>query len=126
MYLLLGIRCARKIVTETWSQFGWQRLRMITYELRFRVCYWTEERGIVSVTDVRGDATVANFPWEWRGNAVGYPYGDRTGIHTAEIHARGNAAFCIVPKLGCGQEKHPWIKVTFFDNNTWVVTSGVV
>jgi hypothetical protein len=63
------------------------------------------------------------YPWEWRGNDNGYPYAIQYTRHIV-FFFRGSAAFCILP-YGCGAAMHPWVTITFYDNNTLSKNSGV-
>jgi hypothetical protein len=118
-------RCKIQRFTQHYDQFGKPWLNFIRYEGTFRVCYELNEGGIVSFSGVHGDATYARIPWTWKGNDPGYPYGVKTTAHTVDFHYRGTAAICIFSK-GCGPEKHPWVRITFRDNNTMEVRAGVI
>jgi hypothetical protein len=114
-------RCKVQMFAQTFTQAGlWDALR---YEGMFRVCYVPRKR-IVSISDVHGDMVWTAVYLTWMGNDRGYPYGVVLGKR-AEFYYRGTAAFCIVPKYGCGPTKHPWVKITFYDDNTLERTSGV-
>jgi hypothetical protein len=115
--------CRKKLQTFThhFTQAG--LFNVIRYEGVFRVCYRPGGGGIVWIRDVRGDATWVRAPWTWKGNDPGYPYGV-IASHRAEFHYRGTAAIWLA-KYGFGRDKHPWVKVTFHDNNTMEVESGV-
>jgi Ig-like domain from next to BRCA1 gene/Thrombospondin type 3 repeat len=118
-------RCKIQTFRKTWRYLG-RFFDVLVYEGRFRVCY-VHNKQIVSISDIHGDATEVDVPWEWRGNDTGYPWGAISlDKHTAEFNFRGKIAVCILPKIGCGPEKHPWVKIVFRDNNTMVVTSGTV
>jgi hypothetical protein len=119
-----GTRCKTQFFSHSFTQVN--LYNVIRYEGRFQVCYVPGGR-IVSWSDVHGDATwVRAFSgWEWRGNEDGYPYGVRTSYSTVQFRYRGKAAFCIF-SYGCGPEKHPWVTLTFFSNNTMTRTSGAV
>lgn len=95
---------------------------VMRYEGMFRVCY-QPGGGITWIRDVHGDMVWTRLPWNWRGNNSGYPYAVIYRAY-AEVHYRGSAAICLFSH-GCGPEKHPWVKVTFYSNNTMVVTAGV-
>jgi hypothetical protein len=113
--------CKIQMFAQTYTQAGqWDALR---YEGMFRVCYVPQKR-IVSVSDVHGDAAWTAFYLTWMGNDRGYPYAVVQG-HKVVIYYRGTVAFCIVPKYGCGPNKHPWVTITFYDTNTLDRTSGV-
>lgn len=115
------IRCKTQSFTQHFTEAG--LVRVLTYKGMFRVCY-RHGNGIVSLSDVRGDATWTQLPWTWKGNDPGYPYGVRYS-RVATFHYRGTAAICIFT-WGCGPEKHPWVTLTFYDNNTMTRTAGVV
>ena len=114
-------RCKLQRFAQTFTQAGlWDALR---YEGMFRVCY-VPTRRIVSISDVHGDMVWTAFYLSWFGNDAGYPYAVILG-HKVEVYYRGTASFCIVPRYGCGPSKHPWVKISFWDNNTLQRTSGV-
>ena len=115
-------RVKRQVFTATFNQAG--LFDVIRYQGSFRVCYLPHIR-VVWVRDMHGDVTWTQPPWTWQGNDPGYPYGVITGRHTAEFHYRGSAAICIF-KYGCAPTQHPWVRVTFTDDNTMGVTTGVV
>jgi hypothetical protein len=119
-----GTRCKTQIFSQMFDQAG--LYDVIRYEGRFRVCYVPGGK-IVSWSEVYGNAEwVRPFSgWEWRGNDEGYPYGVRTSTKTVEFRYRGKAALCVF-KYGCGPQKHPWVTLTFFSNNTIVRRVGVV
>ncbi len=119
-----GTRCKIQQFVQRYDQFGKTWLNFLTYEGMFRVCYNQNGGGIVSYSDVHGDASSTRIPWTWKGNDNGYPYGVKTSAHTVDFHYRGTAAICIFTK-GCGPEKHPWVRITFRDNNTMEVRAGV-
>jgi hypothetical protein len=99
---------------------------VIRYAGRFRVCYVPGVK-VVSWGEVYGDAEwVRPFSgWEWRGNEQGYPFGVRMSSYAVEFRYRGKAAICIF-SYGCGPERHPWVTLTFFANNTMTRRVGVV
>jgi hypothetical protein len=115
------IRCKTQRFSASWSQAT--IYTVLRYEGTFKVCYVHSKR-IVSVVYRFGDATFVRIPWEWHGNDSGYPYHIRRE-HNVEFNFRGTAQFCIL-KVGCGPEKHPWVRITFFDNNTLDKDQGVV
>ena len=110
-------RCKFQRWRAHFDQFGVSFLRVVTMEGHFRVCYRLYGGGIVSWSDVRGDAVSTQHPWTWKGSDPGYPYGVKLNAHAVEFHYRGTAQFCIT-RLGCGPEKHPYVIITFHDNNT--------
>jgi hypothetical protein len=114
--------CRKKVqtFTRTFTQAG--LFDVLRYEGMFRVCY-RPGGGIAWIRDVRGDATWVRAPWVWKGNDPGYPYGVIYS-HRAEFHYRGTTAIWLA-KYGFGRDKHPWVKVTFHDNNTMEVATGV-
>jgi hypothetical protein len=124
-----SIGLAMRWKTQKWimrfDQFGISALNVVTMEGTFRVCYRPGGGGICGFSDVHGDATSTKLPWTWKGTDDGYPYGIKTGAHTAEFHYRGTAAICIFSR-GCGPERHPWVRITFRDDNTMEVAAGVV
>jgi hypothetical protein len=95
---------------------------VMRYEGMFRVCYQPGGR-ITWIRDVHGDMVWTRHPWNWGGNDHGYPYAVIYRGY-AEVHYRGTAAICLF-SYGCGPQKHPWVKITFYSNNTMVVTAGV-
>jgi hypothetical protein len=113
-------RCKTQTFTQRYTQTG--LYDVITYKGMFRVCY-RHNNGIVSISDVHGDATSIRIPWTWKGNDNGYPYAVRYA-RRAELHYRGTAAICIFT-YGCGPSRHPWVRLTFYDNNTMTRSSGV-
>jgi hypothetical protein len=115
------VRCKWQTFTQHFSEAG--LFRVITYKGMFRVCY-RPGNGIVSLSDVRGDASWTRQPWMWKGNDTGYPYGVRYS-RVATFHYRGTAAICIF-SWGCGPDKHPWVTLTFYDSNTMTRAAGVV
>ena len=117
-------RCKFQRWRVHFDQFGASFLRVVTMEGHFRVCYRLYGGGIVSWSDVRGDAVATQTPWTWKGSDPGYPYGVLLNPHAVQFHYRGTAQFCIT-RLGCGPEKHPYVIVTFYDNNTLDRRSGV-
>ncbi|MFL5931195.1 MAG: hypothetical protein ACJ75P_08060 [Gaiellaceae bacterium] len=119
-----GSRCKLQIFTQSFSQSG--LYDVIHYSGSFRVCYVPGSR-VVSWSEVVGDAEwVRPFSgWEWRGNAGGYPVGIRITASAVEFRYRGTAAICVL-KYGCGPERHPWVTLTFFANNTMSRRVGVV
>jgi hypothetical protein len=121
----LSVRCKTQMFKQDYEQFGKSWLTFITYQATFRVCYKPGGGGIVSFGSVHGDASYARIPWDWKGNDPGYPYGVKTSAHTVAFHYRGSAAVCIFSR-GCGPTKHPWVTITFRDNNTMEVDAGVV
>jgi hypothetical protein len=121
-YQYFGLtRCKTQTFTNHWSQAG--LFRVLTYKGSFRVCY-RPGNGIVSIADVHGDATWTKQPWSWKGNDAGYPYGVRYA-KTAVFQYRGTTAICFF-SFGCGPDKHPWVSITFYDNNTMTRSGGVV
>ena len=116
---------ADAVFNQDYEQFGKSWLTFITYQATFRVCYKPGGGGIVSFGSVHGDATYARIPWDWKGNDPGYPYGIKMSPHTVAFRYRGTAAICIFSR-GCGPSKHPWVTITFRDNNTMEVSAGVV
>ena len=117
----IDVRCKIQKFAQTFTQaHKWDALR---YEGVFRVCYRPND-GIVSISDVHGDMVWTAFYLTWFGNDSGYPYAVIYGRYV-EIFFRGTAGFCIIPRYGCGPMKHPWVKITFYDNNTLEKTSGV-
>jgi hypothetical protein len=108
--------------TYWFDQLGLRILAAFRYEGMFRVCYYPGSR-IAWIRDVRGDVMWTRQPWTWKGNDHGYPYGVNYGRY-AEAHYRGTAAICLFSK-GCGPDKHPWIKITFYPNNTLRMVAGV-
>ena len=120
----LGTRCKTQVFTQSYSQAG--LYDVIRYAGRFRVCYVPGGR-VASWSDVAGDAEwVRPFSsWEWRGNESGYPVGVRVSETAVEFRYRGKAAICLF-NFGCGPERHPWVTLTFFSNNTIARKSGVV
>lgn len=128
-----NIRCKSGYVKNTWavgvgSTYAYDALRLETH---YRVCY---QPGVKIISFNRSDpklnpnpqvrTTLVRFPWEYRGFDSGYPqvamYDDRV-----EIRIQGKAAICILPKVGCGPEKRPWVTIVFRPNNTQAVTFGV-
>ena len=120
----LGTRCKTQFFSQFFKQLN--LYNVIKYEGHFRVCYVPGVK-VVSWGEVRGDATwVRDLSfWEWRGNEDGYPYGVRVGPTVVEFRYKGKAAVCLFG-YGCGPEKHPWITLTFFPNNTMTRRVGVV
>jgi hypothetical protein len=115
------IRCKIQLFAQTFTQAGlWDALR---YEGKFRVCY-RPHRSIVSIKDVHGDMVWVKFYLTWLGNDSGYPYAVIFGKYV-EIYYRGTVTLCIIPRYGCGPQKHPWITIRFYANNTLEKTSGV-
>ena len=107
--------------SQIFTQAGlWDALE---YDGMFRVCY-RPKKEIVSISDVHGDMAWTRFYLTWFGNDAGYPYGVAFR-HYAEFHYRGTASFCIIPRYGCGPQKHLWTTIRFYDNNTLEKTSGV-
>lgn len=94
----------------------------LRYEGMFRVCY-RHNAGIVSISDIHGNATKTGGPWQWNGNDPGYPYGVKYS-RRAEFFYKGSMQICIV-RFGCGPVKHPWEKITFRDDNTITRSGGV-
>lgn len=115
-------RCKIQNWRQNFDQLGVSLLRVVTMEGTFRVCY-TPNQGIISFSDVHGDAVSTRIPWTWRGIDPGYPYGISYG-RSVDFHYRGTALICIVG-WACGPEKHPWVRISFYDNNTMVVRAGV-
>mgnify|MGYP000663316254 CR=1 FL=1 len=117
-----SVTCRKKIqeVTRTFTQAG--LYDVIRWKGGFQVCY-QPGGSIVWVRNVWGDAYWTGRGWSWRGIASGYPkvliYSNRV-----VVQYRGTAAICIF-KYGCGPEKYPWVTVTFYNNNSMVVNSGV-
>jgi len=95
---------------------------VMRYEGMFRVCYEPGVR-IAWIKDLHGDMVWTRLPWNWYGNDEGYPYAVNHRRY-AEIHYRGSAAICLFSH-GCGPQKHPWVKITFYPDNTMAVSSGV-
>ena len=118
---LVGSRCKLQTFTQKFDQAG--LLNVIKYEGMFRVCYVPGGGGILSFSDVRGDATYTLVPWEWKGNDPGYPHGVKLTAHSVLFHYRGGAQVCIWK--GCGPLRHPWVKIVFKDDNTMSVSAGV-
>ena len=119
-----GSRCKTQLFTQSYQQSG--LYDVIRYAGRFRVCYVPGVK-VVSWSDVYGDVEwVRAFSgWEWRGNEQGYPFGVRISSYAVEFRYRGRAAICIF-NYGCGPERHPWVTLTFFANNTMSRRVGVV
>lgn len=113
-------RCKTQNFTQHFTQAG--LYNVLTYKGMFRVCY-RHNGGIVSVSDVHGDATWTLLPWSWKGNDNDYPYAVKYS-QRAEFQYRGTAAVCVF-SWGCGPDKHPWIRLTFYDNNTMTRSAGV-
>jgi hypothetical protein len=88
---------------------------MLTYNGEFRVCY-RPRISVVSWQQPVQDAH-AIVPWDYQGNAEGFPYGVKTRTHTVKLRWRGKAAVCIT-NLGCGPTKWPWVDIYFTDDNT--------
>jgi hypothetical protein len=123
--LWTSVRCKTQLFNQDYEQFGKSWLSFITYQATFRVCYRPGGGGIVSFGSVFGDASYVRIPWDWKGNDPGYPYGVKLSAHTVAFRYRGTAAICIFSR-GCGPSKHPWVTITFRDNNTMEVDAGVV
>lgn len=117
-------RCKFQRWRAHFDQFGVSFLRAVTMEGHFRVCYRLYQGGIVSWSDVRGDAVATQTPWTWKGSDPGYPYGVMINAHAVQFHYRGTAQLCIT-RFGCGPEKHPYVIITFYDNNTMDRRIGV-
>ena len=119
-----GTRCKTQLFTQSFSQAG--LYDVIHYTGRFRVCYVPGSK-VVSWSEVYGDAEWVRpySGWEWRGNEQGYPFGVRISSYAVEFRYRGKAAICIF-SYGCGPERHPWVTLTFFANNTMTRRVGVV
>jgi len=119
-----GTRCKTQLFTQSFSQAG--LYDVIRYAGRFRVCYVPGSK-VVSWSEVFGDAEWVRpySGWEWRGNEQGYPFGVRISSYAVEFRYRGKAAICIF-SYGCGPERHPWVTLTFFANNTMTRRVGVV
>ena len=117
-------RCKLQRWRANFDQFGVSFLGVVTMEGTFRVCYRLYQGGIVSWSDVRGDAVSTKIPWTWKGTDPGYPYGVKIDAHTVQFHYRGTAQVCIT-QIGCGPEKHPYVIITFSDNNTLTRRIGV-
>ena len=88
---------------------------MISYEGGFRVCYVPGVK-ILSVNNVWGDSTWTCCLWEWMGNDHGYPHALLYSTKLA-VRYRGSAHICILFR-GCGPQKHPWVNINFYPNNT--------
>ena len=115
-----GLRCKTQNFMQQFTQAG--LFNVLTYRGMFRVCY-RHGAGISSVTDVHGDVTWTRAPWSWHGNDNGYPYHVRYAKRV-EFFFKGTAAICVF-NYGCGPSKHPWVTLTFYDNNTMTRRVGV-
>jgi hypothetical protein len=113
-------RCKTQRFRHKWTQGG--LFDVLTYEGRFRVCYQHGVK-IVSVLHRSGDSIFSHWPWTWRGNESGYPFHIRFE-KKVEFYYRGTLEFCLVDP-GCVSTKHPFVTVTFFDNNTMTRDGGV-
>jgi Thrombospondin type 3 repeat len=121
----VAVRCKTQRHVQTFSQtFGW--LEVLKIQTQFRVCYVPGVR-IYSFNraDLQGDAIFVRVPWVWKGLDPTYPwasvYSDRV-----EMKVQGTAEICILPRIGCGPDRHLWVRIVFRPNNTMAVTSGVV
>jgi hypothetical protein len=113
-------RCKTQRFSATWTQAT--LYNVLRYEGQFRVCY-RHGVEIVSVLHRSGDSTYTRWPWNWKGNDAGYPFHIRY-LHRVEFYFRGTLEFCPV-SFGCTTTKHPFVTVTFFDNNTMDKDLGV-
>jgi hypothetical protein len=113
-------RCKTQRFRKSWTQAT--LYNVLTYEGRFRVCY-RHNAGIVSVLHRSGDSIFTRWPWSWKGNDDGYPFHIRYE-RRVEFYFRGTLEFCPI-KLGCTTTKHPYITITFYDDNTISRQSGV-
>ena len=119
---LTQVRCKRQEFTQWFSLF-WQQVDALKYDGSFRVCYVPGQR-IDSVTYVRGDASWTQLGLTWLGNDAGYPTYAKNTTNVV-FQWRGSVAICLVSPL-CSVRKHPWVRVTFFANNTMTKEAGVV
>jgi hypothetical protein len=114
------VRCKRQNFRHRWVDvFG---LHAVTYQGHFQVCY-RHGNGIVTVLSRAGDATDTGYPWQWKGNASGYPKHYRFA-HYVEFDFRGQLDFCPA-NWGCIHTSWPWIKITFWDVNVMAKETGV-
>jgi hypothetical protein len=113
-------RCKTYQFVQKYKQVG--LYDVISYEGGFRVCYVPGVK-ILSVNNVWGDATWTCCLWEWMGNDQGYPslLFSQTKL---VVRYRGSAHICIAFK-GCGPQKHPWVTINFYPNNTVTRSWGV-
>jgi hypothetical protein len=115
------VRCKRQEWREWFSLF-WKKVDALVYEGSFRVCYVPGQR-IDSVTYVRGDAIWTQVGLTWLGNDQGYPRFFKS-TYQVVFEWRGSISTCIV-QAACVVKKHPWVKITFYANNTMTEEVGV-
>lgn len=114
-------RCKLQYYTDTLSQAN--LYAVMKYRGEFRVCY-RYDAGIVTVISRKGDSTYSRWPWNFGGNADGYPNHYRADKFV-DFRFRYKAEFCPVPS-GCTTTKWPYFAVRFTDRNTMTVTdSGI-
>ena len=115
------VRCKTQKFKQNWSEAG--LYDVLIYEGGYQVCY-RYNGGIVSVKTRWGDATKQVYPWQWKGNASGYPNHVRYD-HKVEFYYRGQLDFCAL-KWGCLYTTWPWVTFTFYDTNVQTRVAGVV
>lgn len=120
MYYFGGIRCKTQNFWQNWRDAG---VEVLIYQGTYQVCY-RYNGGITSVGGRYGDATKQVYPWQWKGNAGGYPYHIRYD-HKVVFYFRGQFDVCLI-SWGCLYTTWPWITITFYDNNTQSRQVGVV
>lgn len=120
----VDVRCKTQTFRQTFTYGVVVHPNALRYDGSFNVCYKPNSK-IVSFSNVHGDAGSVKLPWDWHGNDSGYPYGVKS-LHKVKFYYRGSMQICIIPKIGCGPTKHPWVTIIFHDNNTMEVAHGVV
>ena len=109
-------RCKLQYYTQTQSQAN--LYVVMKYRGEFQVCY-RYDAGIVTVLSRTGGSTYTRWPWNFGGNAEGYPNHYRAAKYV-DFRFRYKAEFCPVP-YGCTTTKWPYFTIRFTDRNTMSV-----
>jgi hypothetical protein len=113
-------RCKRQEFKARWSQAG--LYNVLNVNGFFVVCY-RHNAGIVTVLARNWDQTYARYPWQWKGNADGYPRHYRYTKYV-DFQYRGKFEFCPA-NFGCLSTKWPYVNIRFYDNNTMTYAQGI-
>jgi hypothetical protein len=110
-------RCKTQKVTDAISEAGWVDVNH--YLAEYTVCY-RPNNGIVTVKSRSGKSTFSRWPWNYGGNAEGFPQ---------HVRYAKFVDFKYVWKLefaglGWVSTKWPFLTIRFFDNNTQMVTEA--
>jgi hypothetical protein len=113
-------RCKRQEFRyhTTWAGIA----RVLTYEGHFAVCY-RHGNGITRVLSRAGDSTYSRYPYQYKGNADGYPRHFRYS-RFVDFQFRYQLDFCPAA-FGCLSTKWPYDNIRFHDNNTMEYSGGI-